>query len=627
VRSVLERPGVDQLPDTVQATVLARLDLLAPEERRAIQLGSVFGRALRPAGLLALEPEFGQLDEVLDRLVEKDLLRSTGTDTFTFRHILIREVAYQTLTRAERGRLHAAAAEWLAGIAGEREESMAELIAYHYREAASIATAQRPGDPTTHQVRMKAVEWLTRATEVAAAAAATAEGSRHLRAAIEFAETSRLPDLYLRLGEIGESSDFAVPAYQTALRLCREQGRPPEQELQVVTGLLGIYTRSQGSVANRLSVEEMAAFRDEARQLAARVTDERLLARYLAADAFFPFWMLGGPVRPSAKDLAESRDNAQRAVAIARRLDDPNLESMALDALSGTAQIAGNWKDALEFARRRLSFQHRLGIVEKVDAHSMVTWGTALLGDLQEADRVSAQGLAQVQPGQVPAWTVHLVAWRTYVLTLLGRWDEALLMGERARQLWLEAHKPAAGYALRGFMAVIDVARARQDDAQVESYREILETIVTAFPAGSNVRQWTDYGSADLGQVKDAVSDAAYNGLSFPERVERGLNLLLDAEQPPAGDVLGEILKQAEAGSFRPLEAQVRRGLGLAGRDVDMLTHSLALWEALGAAPYAARVRCEWAMLTGNRAEFEIGIAALERIGDRLQLGRYERFR
>src|SRR2546430_10748384 len=50
-----------------------------------------------------------------------------------------------------------------------------------------------------------------------------------------------------------------------------------------------------------------------------------------------------------------------------------------------------------------------------------------------------------------------------------------LFRSERARQLWLESGKPSAGYAVRGFMALIDVAHARQDDRLAESYREILE--------------------------------------------------------------------------------------------------------------------------------------------------------
>jgi hypothetical protein len=45
----------------------------------------------------------------------------------------------------------------------------------------------------------------------------------------------------------------------------------------------------------------------------------------------------------------------------------------------------------------------------------------------------------------------------------------------------------------------------------------------------------------------------------------------------------------------------------------------------MGALPYAARVRCELALLTGDRTELDKGLAVLERLGDRLQVGRYDR--
>jgi hypothetical protein len=298
---------------------------------------------------------------------------------------------------------------------------------------------------------------------------------------------------------------------------------------------------------------------------------------------------------------------------------------MALDALSGAAQILGDWRRSREYARRRLTFQDRLGMVEKVDAHSMVCWTATVLGDLDEADRVSAQGLAQVQPGQVPAWTLHIVVWRIYALTLLGRWDEALVMAERGRQLWLEARQPAAGYAIRGFVAAIDVARGRQDDRLAELYREVLDTIARAFPAESPFTPWIGYGGADLSPMEAVVSHAAQAGQGLSERPERALNRLLDAGQPPPADQMAATLVWAELGTLRPLEAQLRRGLGLVGRDRDMLTRSLALWEEMGAVPYAARVRCELALLTGDRAELGKGLSVLERLGDRLQVSHYER--
>jgi class 3 adenylate cyclase len=626
IQAVCDRPDRDILPDTVQATVLARLDLLPPEQRRAIQLGSVFGRSFRLAGVQALEPKLGGLMEAMEQLLDRDLLRSSGADLYTFRHILIREVAYQTLTRSERGGLHAAAAVWLEGIAAGREDALAELIAFHYREAALIAMAQRPDDPETEKIRQKAVSWLTHAADVAAAGAATVEGARHLRSAIELAEKMKLPDLYQRLGEMGESGDFAVPAYRTALRLCREQGRPPEQELRVMAGLLSIYTRSQGSVANRLSPEDMDQFRSEARDLSTRVRDETVLGMYLAADAFFPFWLISRR-QASPAELAEARQNAERAIEIGRRLDNANLQSMALDALSSIAQIEGDWKRSMAFARERLSMQDRLSVVEKVDAHSMIAWSSAVLGDLHEAERSTAEGLARIQPGQVPAWTLHLVSWRIYVLLLLGRWDDALPMGERARQLWLESGQPAAGYANRGFLALVDIARARQDPQLTETHAAIFRHIASAFPEDSSFRRWLPYLSEDVEGVAKAITASDPSRLTQIERMERGLNFLLDRGRPPSENEMTAMLETVQEWSLRPLEAQVRRALGAIRRDPEQLQASLRILEAIDARPYAARVRCELARLTGDQVEMERGLRTLLELGDETQLSRYERLR
>jgi len=625
VRSVLERPGVDQLPDTVQATVLARIDLLVPLERRMIQLGAVYGRTFRLAGIEALAPELRQLDDVAMRLVEKDLLRSAGTDSFTFRHILIREVAYQTLTRAERGRLHASAAGWLEGLAPEREGALAELIAYHYREAALILTAQRPNEAATTRIREKAVDWLSHAADTAAAAAAALEGSRHLRSAIELAEPARLPDLYQRLGDMAPLGAVAVDAYRVALRLCREQGRPPTQELQILAGLLTTYMRFQGSVADRLSEPAMVALRQEARAIAERVQDERTLASYLAADGFFPFW-LRGLDRPASRDeIAAASDSAQRALEIARRLDDPNLQSMALDALSGAAFIADDWRRGLEYAAERLTFQVRLSMLEKLDACGMVAWCSAMIGDLDEANRVCAEALAQTQPGQAPAPTLHVVAWRIYALTLLGRWDEALTMAERAHQLWVELGRPSIGYALEGFMAAIDVARARQDEPLVDRYATVHDEITSAYPEGAHFRHWQGYGGPDLAPIAQAVDQFQVGQMFRIDHLERGLSRLLDHDRLPATTTIATILDYSRAHELAAVEAQAERALGLAHRDIEPLQRSIRLFERIGALPYSARVRCERALITGDHAEMNAGLQVLERLGDVEQVGRFER--
>ena len=209
VRSLFERLGSDPgpeavgaavaaLPDTVHGTVLARLDALEPTARRTVQLGAVLGRSFQAPAIPDLDPSLSE-DSVtrgLAALLDRDIIRPAGVQRYVFRHILIREVAYGTLPRAERARLHGAAGTWLEGQAASsgREDELAELIAFHFREAAALGTLI--GSTAASDVAGKAIEWLRRAAEFANAGAASPEAARHLEAAIELApEGSRAATL------------------------------------------------------------------------------------------------------------------------------------------------------------------------------------------------------------------------------------------------------------------------------------------------------------------------------------------------------------------------------------------------------------------------------------------------
>jgi class 3 adenylate cyclase len=638
VRSVVERvPSLEDekavgralatLPDTVQATVLARLDLLEPQERRVLQLGSVFGRAFRPAGIGAVASELAaDAARITERLVDKDLIRLSNGDGFAFRHILIREVAYQTLPRAERARLHVAAGRWLEEGAAGREDALAELIAYHYREAATLASVLDEEDERAAAVRRSAVHWLTRAAEVATAGAALGEAARHLRGAIELAEPRELPELYERLG-VASGGNAGAEAYRTSLRLHREAGSPPDEELRVLSRLLTLYTRFQGAISPRLSKEEMARLRADGHALVARASDQQTIARFLIAEAFVPFWRGGGGTPTTPSELDEAEASARRGLAIAERLDDPGLQSAALDAMGSVAQNRGSWEQTREFARQRLGFQERLGLTERVDAYSMVTWSSILLGDLGEADRVSAGGLALVQPGQATGLTLHLIAWRTYALTLLGRWDEAASAGERARQLWIESGIASAGFALRGFIAALDVARGRRDARLVEQTREVLDEIMRASPDSPHGAM-RPYLTLDLDALEALVIRAfRISHFGTIERAERTLALCTDHGRPPAPDLIRPIAEFAEFHAYPILEAQARRALGVALKDPAELARAVDLFERCGARPYAARARCERGLLTSDEAELAAGMHVLEEIGDVDQLDRMERAR
>jgi hypothetical protein len=85
------------------------------------------------------------------------------------------------------------------------------------------------------------------------------------------------------------------------------------------------------------------------------------------------------------------------------------------------------------------------------------------------------------------------------------------------------------------------------------------------------------------------------------------------------------LLEQARARELKVLEAQLLRTQGLASTDPVDLGLALDLFEEMGAVPYAARVRCERALLTGDEAELAAGRAVLESLRDVEQLERYER--
>src|SRR5207302_3435774 len=221
--------------------------------------------------------------------------------------------------------------------------------------------------------------------------------------------------------------------------------------------------------------------------------------------------------------------------------------------------------------------------------------------------------------------TLHLVAWRTYVLTLLGRWDDALAMAQRARQLLIESGQSSAGYALRGFMAAVDVARAREDDPLVELYRATHDEISATFPEGSVFRRWLGYGDTDLQSCQEAVEHFLMGpGLQI-ERLERGLSMLLDHYRLPSTAGLLSVLAFCCTHEYPFVEAQAERALGRAQRDVSRLDRAIALFDRSGARPYAARVRCERALITRDAAEMEAGLAVLDGLGDAEQRMRFER--
>jgi class 3 adenylate cyclase/predicted ATPase len=152
------------LPDTVQALLAARIDLLSIDAKAALQAAAVIGRTFSADPVRALIGE----EPRLDVLAGRGFVRSTEAD-FTFTHALTRDVAYGSLTTARRVRIHAGYATWLEEAGGGRDEDAAEL-AHHYSQAVRPEDedlAWEGEEEELTRTRARAVVWLRRAAGLA----------------------------------------------------------------------------------------------------------------------------------------------------------------------------------------------------------------------------------------------------------------------------------------------------------------------------------------------------------------------------------------------------------------------------------------------------------------------------
>jgi class 3 adenylate cyclase/tetratricopeptide (TPR) repeat protein len=133
------------VPPTLRALLAARLDQLDPAERLVLERGSVEGELFHRGAVHALAPEETQITPRLAALTRKDLIRPDrsqvpGDDGFRFRHLLIRDAAYDALPKSERAELHSQFAEWLDEHGADLVE-LDEIVGYHL-EQATVYTAE-----------------------------------------------------------------------------------------------------------------------------------------------------------------------------------------------------------------------------------------------------------------------------------------------------------------------------------------------------------------------------------------------------------------------------------------------------------------------------------------------------
>jgi class 3 adenylate cyclase/tetratricopeptide (TPR) repeat protein len=144
--SVVELGGGDDLPVTVREAISGRIDALPAEARTALLSAAVIGKTFWRAVVQAAGG-LDDVDEPLAVLEARDFVRRdpssqlSGDAQFTFKHMLIREVAYSIVPRAARRERHAAVARYVEETLAGATETLSAILAYHWREAGQPARA------------------------------------------------------------------------------------------------------------------------------------------------------------------------------------------------------------------------------------------------------------------------------------------------------------------------------------------------------------------------------------------------------------------------------------------------------------------------------------------------------
>ena len=484
------------VPEGVREVVGRRLGRLSEAASATLELAAVIGADFDLDVLVAA----GSLDEedvlsALDEAVAARLVLECGPLRFRFAHNIVRATISDGLTRARRSRSHRRVAEAIEQRYGGDVDAHLTELAMHYAEAATA------GDGT------KAVEYATRAGDLASARLAHEEAVDCYRLACELLVTTAAPvdeqsrcRLLIALGE-AERLAGDPAARSTLLEAARVALRWRDAALLARAALANSHT-SYGP-ANDGDPERVQVL--EAALGLAGDGDTAVRARLLAHL---------GLERSSGAEGEEGMKHANRALAIARRLDDPAVLAEVLVLRSGTLIDPAAGKERLALADQQLALAAELGDAAlEVQAAINGTAAAVEDGDLDLA-RVRlerARSLAEEVGQPTFRWQVRIQDARLALIE--GRFEDA----DRDINEALAAGRAA------GHDEALDVYTSQLYTARWLQGR--LDEITGL------VRQWVDDRSElPLGRIAVAQTLAQQGRL---DEARRWFEPVLDATDPP----------------------------------------------------------------------------------------------
>lgn len=347
------------VPPTIEALLGARLDRLRPDERAIVERASVVGKVFWHDAVAELSPppDRPQLDFYLDTLVSKELIRADSSGwsddrAFRFRHILMRDAAYQAMLKELRADLHERVAAWLERKAGEHTNEYAELIGHHLEQAYRLREQLGPLTPHAESLARRAANQLATAGARALTRGDMPEAAGILERAVALLPDNSRERAHLMLG------------------------------LSVALKDTGHLSRADALLDDVIA----AASRDGDRGLEYHARVEQTAQRF-ATD-------------PHA-DAASSGALAREAVAVFKSLGDELGQAKAWRLLSLPALLQDREVEAQQLLSHALRHAERAG--DRIEAGQILSWLclTAAWGPAREAEGLAPfeSGLATSDPG------------------------------------------------------------------------------------------------------------------------------------------------------------------------------------------------------------------------------------
>lgn len=410
---VRELPDGFSAPDSVHAVLAARIDRLPPTEKEALQAASVVGRIFWQGPVVHLlgrdEPDFVLLEE-RDFIRRRSGSTMAGELEYAIKHQLTREVAYASIPKARRGRLHAAFADWLEHSDPARDE-FAPLLAYHYAEAvrpedSDLAWAEQPEELA--RLRSVAVAWLRRAAQLARGRYEIDEAIQLLSRATELVDDPADRSALWREIGVCNALKFDGEAFwtamETSLELCTDRTTCAE-----TYSLLAFQTSIRSGMwkvrPDRGRVEEWVDRALELDQERGVIRARALLARVFIEPAEVP------------------DDVVSEAVTLAERNGEPELRSYAFGARSHVAYGRLQFDEAATWSERRLELVTEVEDPDVLcDVYESAVPVAAAIGRFREAKRLA--GLHEELGRRLSAHhRVHSVSLELELAEAMGGWE------------------------------------------------------------------------------------------------------------------------------------------------------------------------------------------------------------